>query len=374
MTATHLEVLSRYPAFRYVTWLARWRVFDPAKANLVVTVVFLLLLLLSGWQDRSFILWGTPVGLLEHPGPWLYLLGQAVLPFVVRTSVRRLAELKTTVPDTFTETYLAEHLAEHEEFISKWVHLKTPWSAITYSVLTSIGFVVLGWNSYSNQRPLPEVGFDFWDSISFPWGYTVTRIEKLYVWVLLMPALLHLQVLVVAELSRLLNHAAKRQGLVLKPYHEDGAGGTRALIDTVLHQLMPTFFFASALGFGTMLVHQKFDPTTVGGLALACVLFLLIYLVPAVALRNAIVTEKQRQLAEVARQQQTLYVAIATTKPDNDDVDTIVQLSEIAAHLRRLPQWPQLAKVARFASVAASSPSVIWVYHRGLEVAAKYWG
>lgn len=369
---SHPDVLSRYPAFRYVAWLGRWKQLDPAKSNLVVTGIFLLLLLVAGWRDRSFILWGEPVGLLEHPGPLIYLVGQAVLPFAVRTSVRRLENLKETVPDALTDEYLTANLPQHHEFICDWVALRSTWSRVTYSVLTSVGIGIVAWNSYSNQRPLPEVGFEFWDSVSFTWGYAVTRIEKLYFWVLLIPCLFHLQILVVFRMSRLLMDAAKKHGLVLKPYHEDGAGGTRALIDTVLHQLMPTFFFASMLTFGTMAVHRKFDPTTVGALALTCVLFFLIYLAPAVALRNAIVLEKRRQLAEIGRQQQTLYVAIATGKPDNDDVGLIVQLSEIAEHLRRLPHWPQLAKVARFASVAMGSPSIVWAYHRGTELAAKW--
>jgi hypothetical protein len=365
-------VLLRYPAFGYVTWFRRARRFDAAKANLGITAVFLALLLIAGWRDHSFILHGERVGLLEHPGPWIYIVGQAALPFVVRRSIRKLKNLEQTVPGALTNAYFAAHVLEHRQFIRDWIRRRTPWSKVVHSVLMAVGFGILAWNSYSNQRPLPAVGFDFWDSISFPWGYTITRVEKLYFWVLLMPCLLHLQFLVVLRMSRLLIHAAKHQGLALKPYHEDGAGGTRALIDTVLHPLMPTFFFASMLSFGAMAMHRKFDPTTVGGLALTCVLFFLIYLVPAIALRNAIVVEKRRQMAEIARQQETLYTAIVTGKPENDDVGTIVQLSEVAAHLRRLPQWPQFAKVTRVASLAMGSPTVVWAYEHAMPLVTKW--
>lgn len=365
-------VLLRYQAFRYVVWLRRVKRFDPAQSNLILTAVFLILLLVAGWLDGSFVLRGDPVGLLEHPGPWIYLAGQAVLPFVVRKSIRRLINLEATVPGALTDAYLAEHVPQHRRFIRDWIALRTPWSKTVHNVLTSVGFAILAWNSYSNQRPLPEVGFEFWDSVSFPWAYAITRFEKLYFWMLLMPCLLHLQFLVVFRMSRLLIHAAKHRGLALKPYHEDGAGGTRALIDTVLHPLMPTFFFASMLSFGTMAMHRKFDPTTVGSLALTCVLFFLIYLIPALALRNAIVVEKRRQMSEIARQQQTLYTAIVTGKRDNDDVGMIVQLSEVAEHLRRLPLWPQFAKVARVASLAMGSPTVVWAYDRGMDAVAKW--
>lgn len=367
-------VLLRYPAFSYVAWFPRGKRFDPAYANLVVTALFLVLLIVAGWQDGSFVLRGEPVGLLEHPGPWIYIVGQAVLPFVVRKSIRRLKNLDKTVPGALTEAYLAAHVTQHRRFIRDWIAQRTPWSKTVHTVLTAVGFAILAWNSYSNQRPLPAVGFEFWDSVSHPWAYAITRFEKLYFWMLLMPCLFHLQFLVVYRMSRLLIHAAKHSGLALKPYHEDGAGGTRALIDTVLHPLMPTFFFASMLSFGTMAMHRKFDPTTVGSLALTCVLFFLIYLVPAVALRNAIVVEKRRQMAEIARQQQQLYTAIVTGKPENDDVGTIVQLSEVAAHLRRLPQWPQFAKVARVASLAMGSPTVVWAYERGMALVTKWAG
>lgn len=367
-------VLLRYPAFSYLTWLRRHQRLNPAKANLVLTALFLALLLLAGWQDGSFVLRGEPVGLLEHSGPWIYLLGQAVLPFVVRKSIRRLEELDKTVPGALTEAYIATHLPEHRRFIRDWVARRTPWSKALYNLLTSIGFAILAWNSYSNQRPVPEVGFEFWDSSSFTWAYAITRFEKLYFWMLLMPCLFHLQFLVVFRMSRLLIHAAKTRGLALKPYHEDGAGGTRALIDTALHPLMPTFFFASMLSFGTMAMHRKFDPTTVGSLALTSLLFLLIYLVPAVALRNAIVVEKRRQMAEIARKQQQLYIAIVAGKPENDDVGTIVQLSEIADHLRDLPLWPQFAKVARVASLAMGSPTVVWAYQQGMALVTKWAG
>jgi hypothetical protein len=347
---------------------------DAAKANLVVSAVFLALLVLAGWRDHSFFLPGRAVGLLQHAGPWIYIVGQAVLPFVVRTSVRRLQNLETTVPDALTNEYMVGNIEDHRCRIEAWINRRTAWSKITYSVLTSVGLAILAWNSYSNQKPIPEVGFEFWDSISYIWGYAITRFEKLYFWLLLMPCLFHLQFLVVLQMSRLLIHAAKHHGLVLRPYHEDGAGGTRALIDTVLHQLMPTFFFASMLSLSAMIAHRKFDPTTIGSLSLTCGLFFLLYLVPAIALRNAIVVEKRRQMADIARRQESLYATIVAAKPDNEAAGTIGKLSEIAAHLKQLPEWPQFAQVARIGTLAMGSPSVLWAYHRGLILVAKWIG
>jgi hypothetical protein len=365
------DALLHYPAFRYAAWrssVAR----DPAKANLVLTAFFFLLLLFAGWRDHSFILPGRAVGLLQHPGPWVYLAGQALLPFAVRTSVRRLENLKETVPDALSDEYLEANLPEHRRRVATWIDRERPLSTFTYALLTIVGMAILAWNSISNQQPIKRVGFEFWDSVSFFWGYAITRFEKLYFWVLLMPCLVHLQVMVVLEMSRLLTHAARNHGLVLRPYHEDGAGGTRALIDTVLHQLVPTFFFASMLSLSAMFAHRKFDPTTIGGLSLTCALFIVVYLVPAIALRNAIVVEKQRQMAEVARRQETLYTAILAEKPVDDAAGMLGKLSAVADQLRKLPEWPQFARVVQFASVAASSPTVVWAYHRSVDLIAKW--
>jgi hypothetical protein len=365
------DVLLHYPAFRYAAWWRRTPA-NPAKTNLVVTGVFFALLMFAGWRDHSFVLAGRPVGLLEHPGPWVYLAGQALLPFAVRTSVQRLQNLKATIPGTLSDEYLAANLEEHNRRVAAWIDRDDALATFTYALLTSVGIAILAWNSYSNQQPIAKVGFEFWDSSSFFWGYAITRFEKLYFWMLLMPCLVHLQVLVVYEMSHLLIDAARKHGLILRPYHEDEAGGTRAIIDTVLHQLVPTFFFASMLSLSAMFAHRKFDPTTIGGLSLTCALFVVVYLIPAIALRNAIVLEKQRQMAEIAGRQAMLYVGVLAANASEDAAGALGKLSAVAEHLRKLPEWPQFARVVQFLSVAASSPSVVWAYHQSVDLIVKW--
>jgi hypothetical protein len=368
---TEGDPLAGYALFRFAGRFGRW---GPSEVNVVVAGFFGMALIVGSLRDGALLLTPGGVGLLRHPGIWWFLIGQAWLPFVIRASVATFRKLADGKEATLSAEYLTKHFHGVSQFLDKWLQRGTNRSRVSYSLFILVGTSAWAWNTYSNQHP-EAVGFDFWDSSRHFWGYFLTRFYKAYIWLCLIPALVHIQVGIILTVRRLLRDATAHRGIVLQPFHPDGAGGLRFFIATALNPMVPTVFIASMISLSAVLVHRRYDVTTVGGLTLACFVFVSLYFVPGTALRDAIRHEKERQIAEIAHIQQQLYMTLSSDVSRanlHDEVDAMMSLSAVIERIRSISEWPQLIRVVRLATVAWTSPSVLWLANKLFEkVSAK---
>lgn len=330
-----------------------------AIANAIIAIVFLIAFPFGSWRDDALTLHGSAVGLFEHPGIWIYLIAQPFLPFALARAVSR---LKTLPADTvvlesqFRESALPHLLQNLENRLCR----KTKLSAAVYACLLVLGFGIWTRNTFQLQNPIASFGFDCWDSRAHFWGFWLTRAYKAYIAVGLAPALIHAQWCVVACVRELLSEASRANALAIDPYAEDGAGGTRVFIDTILNPMIPILLAASLMSVAASIVHEKYDLTTVGGLVITCGLFLLVYVVPAITLRGAILAEKNRQKVEICKLQSSLYAGLPAGDMlfTKDATAVIRALSDIVKQIDDLPNWPQIDRAWRLVAVALSSKLV----------------
>lgn len=360
-----MEILASFAAFRYLPRLARMGVARAVTVvNAAVAVLFLSLFLVGSLLDGTLLLPGRGVGLLKHPTIFVFLLAQILVPrgFVRAVAAfRAIGDARPILRADFLERVFPEQI----EVFRRTAGRLNNQGKLIFGLLVGVGLAAFVWNTFQNQQPFRFVGFDFWDSGLHPRGYVLTRLYKLYIWVGLIPACVHLQISLVLGVRRVLLRIEKEGALDLQPYDPDDSGGVKVLIDPVINPMVPVLLAASLLTISALAVHEKIDLTTGGALAMTCGVFIILYLVPAVALRRTIRSEKRRKLREIAVEQDKQYRRIleANGEPSvvKNGAEVLGALAEISGRLKRLPAWPQFARVARLVVFAGGSPVVLGV-------------
>jgi len=186
--------------------------------------------------------------------------------------------------------------------------------------------------------------------------------------------MVHAQIAIVISITHLVIEGGRAGGVRLDPYDADEAGGTRSLIDTVLNPLVAVVLTASLMSVAAIYVHRRFDSTTVGGLAITILVFVCVYVVPAAALRYAIVADKRRQRAVIRERQAALYSQLTDrdAPPDKgrEVIGLIKDLTVLVERIDKLPAWPQLTRVAATISAAVTSPFLAFVFGRSAQIKA----
>jgi hypothetical protein len=324
--------------------------------NTGIALLFLLVFLIGAKLDKAYFIRDEGIGLFEHPGIFVFLLAQILIPSVLIRSTIAFVNIPKTGASIISKKFLEFKYKSHLDTFFNTISRRNNIGRLAYSMLVSIGVVVFIWNTYQNQQPFRFLGFDFWDSICNPWGYSATRVYKFYIWVMLIPAYVHIQFSLVLAVRRLLRSLENEEALELEPYHIDACGGVKVFIDTVLNPMVPVVFVSSALTLSAFMVHGKFDITTIGGLAMTCLVVAFVYFIPVLSLRRTIRTEKNRKLDKIGRIQNNQYRKIVDGKLNPDFVkeatEIINALAGFSITIRKIPNWPQLDKVARLFGLA----------------------
>lgn len=363
------HILSRYPPF---SWLPsavaiRWA----AGINTLIAVAAGVLFIIGAWRDGTFKL-EHGVGLFEHPGIWIYLIGQPLLPMLLDRALLTFAKIPHDQRALFTSTFIATDFRADRQGLYGRLSRRTVLFGLIYKTLVFAGLVAWVLNTLKNQIPLQSYGFDVWDAWPHYWGYWSTRVYKLYVAAMLAPAIVHAQIAIVISITQLVISAGRTGGLRLDPYAADEAGGTRRLIDTVLNPLVSVVLAASLMSVAAIYVHGRFDSTTVGGLAITISVFCLVYVVPAAALRFAIVADKRRQRSVLRERQAELYATLrdpdVSAAQGREAIGMIQDLTVLVERIDKLPVWPQLTRVAATISAAVTSPVLAFALNKNAQI------
>ena len=367
----HSHILSRYPPF---SWLpSSISAKCAAVVNLSLAVAAGVMFIFGAWRDGTFKL-TNGVGLFQHPGIWIYLMGQPLLPALLDRALRTFTQIPREQRSLFTSTFILGECRAEKQALYKRIARDTVIFGLVFKVLVFAGLVAWVLNTLKNQIPVQSYGFDVWDGWPHYWGYWSTRVYKLYVAALLAPAIVHAQIAIVISITHLVIEGGRTGGIRLDPYDADEAGGTRQLIDMVLNPLVAVVLTASLMSVAAIYVHRQFDSTTVGGLAITILVFVIVYVVPAVALRYAIVADKRRQRAVIRVRQATLYSLVRDPDviPDKEReaIALIKDLTVLVERIDKLPAWPQLTRVAATISAAVTSPILAFVLGRSAQITA----
>jgi hypothetical protein len=368
-------LLSSYSAFAYsrAPWMRQRSVL---AWNVGLTATMAMVLVISALIDGTLWMQGRAVGFLEHPGIITFLLSQAFVPFIAAKAVEQLARPEDFASSALSKSFIANEVVPAWDRYSMSVMRKDGRGRRLYGLLVLIGFLAVAWNSIQNQDPLRFVHFDFWDSAFHPFGYWSTRVYKSYLWLFVIPAIAHLLILSAMSVRTIIIAAGKTtDALILDPYHEDGCGGVKMMVDALLRPMRPVALLGALLVFDAFYVHEKVDLTTVGGFTLAVAFFAMIYVTPAISLRRTIRREKQRQIHELRKKQTELYNSLydpAGAALESDVAQAILGLSEVCKNVASIPEWPQLRTALNIAAIAYSSPVIALIANGAKRVLQQY--
>lgn len=365
MSSSPEQVLRWYPPFAFtLTARRRFSVTSPGRANTVVAIVFGAAFLVAAYCEKTLIMNGPSVGLLEHPGIWVFLVAQVIIPWTVTRSLETFRTLRVTASAPVTPEFLGDNFDGLDTALVLSLERRSNRSKALFDLLLLIGLAAWAWNTFQNQDPIRFLHFDFWDSRLHPGGYWLTRFYKLYVWVMIGPAVVHAQLCLVNSVKRLFHLAATKHAIILDPYDPNGDGGLAPLLESVINPMVPIVIASSLLTMAAFWVHGKYDVTTIGGLAMTIALMFFVYLVPAIALRRAILEEKKRQRDQISKFQRTIYDQLLTAELDRatlkDNTGMLTCLGDLAKRVDGISNWPQLKRIARLGVAAGSSPVLGW--------------
>lgn len=319
--------------------------------SLFITLFFAIVIILASIFDKTLILDSNNRGLLEHPTIWTFLILQGLIPFALIKSINKLLSFFQKNDVIVDEKDLNYYLQIFKKQLSK----QSNFSKVTFTFFVTIGFLCFIWNSFQNQMPYKFLGFDYWDSIYHPFGYWVTRVYKFYLWVIFFPSILHIHSSVLYTLNMLLKDACKENFLVLKPYHQDGYGGVGDLIKIAINPCIPILFVSFLSVCSVFWIHRALNMTPVIGLLLLSLLFILVYIIPALTLRRVIKKEKKRQLNGITESQNIFFLQLIDTKKEYLQVSNALEalngLTPVYAHIKSISTLPYLSLIVKVIGV-----------------------
>jgi hypothetical protein len=311
--------------------------------------------------DGSLILAGRNVGLLEHPGIWAFFGLQVALPLSIRHSLKRLLRARVEIRQLggSDEDFYQKVLSP----IRRFLDLRDKEGRLAATIAYSVGLTAFVWNTYQNQRPGIVVPFDFWDSTTYPWGFWITRVYKLYLYAWLLPyvSMIHIAILVVT--LRLIRRARLAGKLELLPFHSDGLGGLGFIPGLVSTPVIVTLIAGSIPVAAAFEVHRAADVTPLMGFAIIVISAGTAYIVPILVLRADIVAMMRTLIRRLRLLQQTYYARIledhnARFETLHEGNEALDYFDRICTRVQAISNYPHLTRLLKFVGLALT-PSAI---------------
>jgi hypothetical protein len=320
-----------------------------------------LLILIGSAIDGTLTLEGRSVGLLEHPGIWAFFGLQIVLPLSIRHSLKKLLRAQSKIraisnlDDKFSRTVITPLLM--------FLRLKTNESRAIGAIIFGAGLTAFVWNTYQNQLPGIIIPFDFWDSKNHFFGFWLTRIYKLYLFVWLLPyiALIHAALLMIT--LRLIRQARLADRFNLDPFHPDGVGGLGFVPGLITTPIIVAVLMISLPTAAAFEVHRATDVTPLIGLTIMVAWTGIAYVVPILYLRSDIVATKRATIRKLRQLQQACYSEIIKDKKlDYEKVregnEALEYFEKICSKVSSISNYPHLKRLIGYLGLALT-PSVI---------------
>lgn len=356
------EILSKYWIFRITNWMKLIKISSVGKQLNILSIICVLIIISIGFVDNSFFIEGSGLGLLEHPSIWFLITLQFILPYTLCKISQKLLNKNNYTHSIIDDTYFINEYPKVVNDFSDFICLKTALSKIIFSNLMAIGIICFAWNSFQNQRPIQFLGFDFWDSSNHLYGYLISRFYKLYLWVGVLPASSHIIIGFILLTQKMIKTARELNLIELKPYHQDGAGGSKIYVDTIIKPLSMPLICIIMLSFVVIIIHQKLDITVIMNLNFIALIFLLLYLIPILTLRKVIYEEKNKQLRKINLYQEEIlkefYKCDKTEKHKKEYVELLNELNSLLLKIKSVSTIPSLKYVVKIITII-NSPTLL---------------
>jgi hypothetical protein len=326
----------------------------------IIAALAAAVILIGSALDGSLILPGRSIGLLEHPGIWIFFVLQVALPLLIRYSLKKLIKARSKIRE------VAKSGAKMSDLVIRplvaFLRLKDRESRFAATIIYSAGLAAFVWNTYQNELPGVIIPYDFWDSKNFVFGFWLTRIYKLYMlgWFLPYIGMIHVGILVVV--LRIIRRARVSGNLKLIPFHPDGVGGLGFVPGLVTTPIIVTVLVSSISTAAAFEVHRAADVTPIMGLTIIILATGIAYVIPILVLRADIVAMKRETVAKLRYLQQTYYSKIVDSgKIDFEKVrngnEALDYFERVCARIQSISNYPHLKRLLGYLALAIT-PSI----------------
>lgn len=326
-------------------------------------------ILIGSAIDRSLILPGRSIGLLEHPGIWIFFVLQVALPISVRYSLKTLIKADSKIREVTKSNGKMSDLVIRP--LIDFLRLKDRESKFAATIIYSAGLAAFVWNTYQNEFPGVIMPYDFWDSKNFLFGFWLTRVYKLYMlgWFLPYIGMVHVGILVVV--LRVIRRARVSGKLKLIPFHHDGVGGLGFVPGLVTTPIIVTVLVSSVSTAAAFEVHRAADVTPIMGLTIIILATGIAYVIPILVLRADIVAMKQEAIEKLRLLQQTYYSKIVDGgKIDFEKVrngnEALDYFEKVCARIQAISNYPHLKRLLGYMALAIT-PSIATLIIKSFE-------
>jgi hypothetical protein len=317
-------------------------------------------ILIGSAIDGSLVLPGRSIGLLEHPGIWIFFVLQVALPLSIRYSLKKLIRARSKVREVAKSDAKMSALVIRP--LVAFLRLKDRESRFAATIIYSAGLAAFVWNTYQNELPGVIIPYDFWDSKNFVFGFWLTRVYKLYMlgWFLPYIGMIHVGILVVV--LRIIRRARVSGKLKLIPFHPDGVGGLGFVPGLVTTPIIVTVLVSSISTAAAFEVHRAADVTPIMGLTIIILATGIAYVIPILVLRADIVAMKRETIAKLRLLQQAYYSKIV----DGGTIDfekvrncneALDYFERVCARIQTISNYPHLKRLLGYMALAIT-PSI----------------
>jgi hypothetical protein len=365
----HLTAVLKSGGFALHGYLGRW--FKVGfLAQCCLTALFAAAVILTGsFIDGSLILPGRSVGLLEHPGIWIFFVLQIALPLSIKRSLNKLLAERSQLREIATSRGAYSDLVNKPLF--DFLRLKTVESRLIATILYSVGVAAFVWNTYQDELPGIVLPYDFWDSKNFLLGFWLTRVYRLYMLCWLLPYIGMVHIAILTVVLRLIRQARISGKLKLILFHPDGVGGLGFVPGLVTTPIVVTVLVSSISTAAAFEVHRAADVTPIMGLSVIVLATLIAYVIPIFILRTDILAMKRSTIEKLRLLQQAYYTKIVESEEiDFEKVrkgnEALDYFEKVCRRIQGISNFPHLKRVLGYLALAIT-PSIASLIIKSLQ-------
>src|SRR5437016_2123985 len=149
--AEHLTTVLKSGGFALHGYLGSWLRIGFLSQCCILALFSAVVILIGSFIDGSLILPGRSIGLLEHPGIWIFFVLQIALPLSIKRSLKKLLKERAQLREISMSN---EHYADLViKPLLDFLRLKTRESRLIATVLYSVGVAAFVWNTYQDELP-----------------------------------------------------------------------------------------------------------------------------------------------------------------------------------------------------------------------------
>lgn len=250
-----------------------------------------LVLVVAGYLDDSIVLEGQALGLAEHSGIWIIVIGDFLILFLLSIAFRLLLVGPRRFPvasNSVSKRYIRYSFFLLRRSLSLQRRDRQIWLLVTL-----VGFFFWINNAVQTTDAIRFYGRELYDSSTYIYGYIAMRLVLATSWIVFLPYLCFASLCTASSLYKIAKSCRNHGLFAFRFQHPDGCGGF-----SYLGQLNVIFVVGILIVYVELtvvtLTHQILNPGLVSGFVIATIAFLFGSYMMLIPVQRFLLEEKHR--------------------------------------------------------------------------------